>query len=149
MSTPRIKRYVPVIQEFAARIVLLHDAVARLLGLNATDVKALRLLGTGAMTASRLAEFTGLTGAAVTALVDRLEAAGFVTRARALDDRRRVIVRAVPRKLRELDRLYAGLQARMSKALAALSTAEFEAVLRYLRGTAEILAQETVRLRRR
>jgi DNA-binding MarR family transcriptional regulator len=147
MSISRMKAYVPLAQIYSARVVLFHAGVAEKLGLNATDVKTLRLLGQESMTAGVLAEETGLTGAAVTALIDRLEAAGYVVRERGSEDRRRVTVRAVRRKVRELDRLYDGLQARMSKLLAHYNTAEFSAITDFLERSTRILTEEAAALR--
>lgn len=147
MSSARIDRYVPLAQDFSARVVLFHEAVAERLGLHATDVKALRLLGAAALTAGQLAEAVGLTGAAVTALVDRLEASGHVTRVRDEGDRRRVAIRAVPAKLRELDRLYAGQNAAMAKLLAKYGAAEFAAIADYLANGTRILIEQTAQLR--
>ena len=82
MSSTRMTRYIPLIRDFAARMTMFHDAIARSLGLHPTDVKVLRLLSDDAMTATALAEQAGLTGAAMTALLDRVEAAGYLTRDR-------------------------------------------------------------------
>lgn len=147
MSSRRVDRYVALVRDFAARVVLFHEAVAQRLGLHATDVKALRLLGADAMTAGRLADDTGLTGAAVTALVDRLETAGYVTRVRDAEDRRRVTIRAVPAKIRELDRLYAGHNAEMSTLLSHYDAAEFAIIGDYLTNAAKVLAAQTAKLR--
>ena len=88
MSSASMNRYIPLVRDFAARVALFHDALAQTMGLHATDVKVMRLLGGRAMTAGALAQESGLTGAAVTALVDRLEKAGYATRVRDLHDRR-------------------------------------------------------------
>jgi DNA-binding MarR family transcriptional regulator len=85
------------------------------------------------MSAGDLAEQTGLTGAAVTALIDRLENAGYVIRERGTDDRRRVTVHAVPEKLREVERLYEGKGASMSKLLAKYSPEEFSVIADFLK----------------
>jgi DNA-binding MarR family transcriptional regulator len=147
MSSARIDRYVPLATEFAARAVMFHDSVARRLDLNVTDLKALRLLGTEPMTAGQLAEATELTGAAVTALVDRLEATGYVTRERDPEDRRRVTIRAVAAKLRKLDQLYAGQGAAMAALLAKYDDASFDVIADYLVNGAKILAEQTAKLR--
>ena len=68
------------------------DEVGRLLGLNPTDLRGLDWLNEGPLTASRLAEAAGLSAAATTAMIDRLEAKGYVRRVRDDADRRRVIV---------------------------------------------------------
>ncbi len=143
----RIDRYGLLVRAFSARVVLFHDTVAHRLGMNATDLKVLRLLGNEALTAGQLVDHTGLTGAAITALVDRLEAGGWVTRIRDEVDRRRVTVRAVPAKLRQIDRLYDGQYAAMEKVLARYSAAEFEVIADLLGRTSEVLAEQTTRLR--
>jgi DNA-binding MarR family transcriptional regulator len=48
------------------------------------------------MTAGRLAELSGLTTAAVTSVLDRLERAGYARRVRDQEDRRQVIVEVTP-----------------------------------------------------
>lgn len=147
MSTPRMDRYVALAREFSARAVLFHETVAQKLGLHATDVKALRLLGEEAMTAGQLAERVGLTGASVTALVDRLEAMGFVTRARDAADRRRVAIRAVPAKVRALDRLYGTYNAEMAALLSGYDAASFAAIADYMAKATDLLAAQTAKLR--
>lgn len=146
MSRSRMRVYVPLIRKFAARVVLFHAAVAERLGLNSTDLHALRLLGEAPMTAGALAEQTGLTGAAVTALIDRLERVGFVTRERSTRDRRSITVRAEPRKLREMVALYRRQGARMEKLFSRYSAVEFRAVADFLEQTAVVLAEEAKQL---
>jgi len=127
--------------------LLFHEAVAENAGLHATDVKVLRLLGEEPMAPGQLVEHTGLTGAAVTAVVDRLIAAGYVTRERDEEDRRRVTVRAVPAKLRTLDRLYEAYSAEMSKLLSQYDTKSFEIIESFLTRTTRLLTEETAKLR--
>lgn len=143
----RLKSYIPLVQAFGARVVLLHDSVARRLGLNATDLKTLRLIGDGALTPGELAHETGLTAAAVTTLVDRLEAAGFVVRKRDEEDRRKIAVCLMKSKMKEVDVLYEELSVDMDRFLSAFSQAEFEALTKYLRGATEIMARQTGRIR--
>jgi len=139
-------RYIPLIREFAARDELFHDAVARRLGLHSTDEKVLRLLGHKALTASDLVAYTGLTGAAVTALVDRLERLGYVTRQRDNEDRRRVTITAVPVRLREINRIYRGLNDAMEALLADYQAAEFAVIVDYLTRTTRILAEQAAKV---
>src|ERR1700744_4052001 len=113
----RMDRYVPLIREFAARDGLFHEAVAKTIGLHSTDEKVLRLLGSDAMTAGDLVSHTGLTGAAVTALVDRLIKFGYVTRERDANDRRKVVIRAVNAKLSDINQLYGGLRSALQALL--------------------------------
>jgi DNA-binding MarR family transcriptional regulator len=146
MSSSRMKLYIPLVQEFAARVILFHSVVAAKLGLHVTDLRGLRLLARQPMSAGALAEETGLTGAAVTALIDRLETAGYVFRERGADDRRRVTVHGIPEKLREVDRLYEGQGVRMAKLLSKYSTEEFSVIADFLKETTEVLAGEARKL---
>jgi DNA-binding MarR family transcriptional regulator len=67
------------------------------LGINRTDGRCLDIVQNfGPMTAGRLAELSGLTTAAVTSVLDRLEKAGYARRVRDENDRRQVIVELTP-----------------------------------------------------
>ena len=72
---------------------LMNQAAADRIGINATDLNCLNILSfSGHMTAGELARATGLTTASITGVVDRLEQAGYVSRERDPNDRRRVVV---------------------------------------------------------
>lgn len=146
MSSSRMDRYVPLIQEFAARVIFFHSAIAQKLGLHATDLKALRLLAIEPMTAGALGERIGLTAAAVTALIDRLENAGYVARERGSEDRRKITIRAVREQLRRVDDLYAGQYAGMSKLLAKYNEKEFSVIESFLEKTTRMLTEEARKL---
>jgi DNA-binding MarR family transcriptional regulator len=67
------------------------------LGINRTDGRCLDIIqNRGPMTAGHLAELSGLTTAAVTSVLDRLEKAGYARRVRDQRDRRQVIVELTP-----------------------------------------------------
>jgi DNA-binding MarR family transcriptional regulator len=75
---------------------LLSQAAADRIGINATDLNCLNILGfSGPMTAGQLAQATGLTTASITGVIDRLEQAGYAQRERDARDRRRVVVRLI------------------------------------------------------
>jgi len=79
----------------------MDDAACRALGVNRTDGRCLDVIDReGPVAAGRLAEASGLTTAAVTAVIDRLEKAGYARRIGDPHDRRRVLVELTPR-LRE------------------------------------------------
>jgi DNA-binding MarR family transcriptional regulator len=139
-------RYVPLIREFATRDALFHDAMARTIGLHSTDEKVLRLLGADAMTAGDLVNHTGLTGAAVTALVDRLINLGYVTRERDPGDRRKVVIRTVSAKLRDIDHLYGGLRGALQALLSKYDNAEFAAIMDFLSRATATMAEQTEKL---
>jgi DNA-binding MarR family transcriptional regulator len=141
-----MKQYIPLAQEFAGRVISFHSAVAESLGLHATDLRALRLLAARPMTAGALGEGLRLTGAATTALIDRLERTGYVVRERDAVDRRKVTIHATLEKLREVDEAYGGIQAKMSNVLSIYSAEEFSVIADFLKRAARALADETAKM---
>ncbi|MEU8380200.1 MarR family transcriptional regulator [Streptosporangium sp. NPDC048865] len=101
------------------RSALFHVGVAGRAGINVTDFTCLAVLDKeGPLTPYDLAVRIGLTrGGAITAVVDRLQRAGYVHRSRDEADRRRVLVglvregpyRALQEILADADRAYADL----------------------------------------
>ncbi len=112
---------------------MLNHAVAEWLGLNPTDWECVSVLfDRGPLTAGQLAKVTGLTTGAVTGLIDRLEAAGYVRSTRDPADRRRVIVELVPERLDEVFPVFAPMLADMVASHAAFTDAQMEAVIEAL-----------------
>src|SRR5215217_510770 len=72
------------------------DAVGRAIGLNPTDLRCLDWLADGPKTDGELSAGTGLSSAATTTLIDRLERKGLVQRVRDSGDRRKVRVEMTP-----------------------------------------------------
>src|SRR3982751_1827341 len=70
------------------------EAVGEIYGLGPAERLTLSFLWGGPQTASAVARHTRLTPAAVTALVDRLEQRGYVTRNADPNDRRKVMIAA-------------------------------------------------------
>jgi DNA-binding MarR family transcriptional regulator len=104
------------LRNVGAQSVLMSDAVAKLVGLNSTDLECLDLLSlSGPTTAGRLATHTGLTTGAMTAVIDRLERAGFARRVRHDADRRCVLVEALPDSLRRIQLLYKPIAAAVAR----------------------------------
>ncbi len=82
------------------------EAAAQALGVNRTDSKCIDILDQhGQMSAGELARQSGLTTGAVTAVLDRLERAGYVRRVADPDDRRRVLVELTPQLKRTIEEL--------------------------------------------
>lgn len=145
-----VERNAAAMREFMARAVLFQDAVARSGGLNASDLQAVGILmSEGPATPGELAERTGLTaGGSITALVDRLERAGYVTRSRDAADRRRVLVTAVTeRVLDDVGPVYGRIAARWAEYLDTLTPEQVDFATEVLTRAAEINRTETERLR--
>jgi len=82
------------------------DAVGRALGLNPADLRCLDWLVDGAKSAGELSAGTGLSSAATTTLIDRLERKGFVRRVGDPADRRRVLVEMTQDGREHVNRFY-------------------------------------------
>lgn len=138
--------------EMSTEMIMFHQAVADVLGLNVTDHKCLDLIHRfGAMPAGRLAELTGLTTGAVTGIIDRLEEAGYVRRTSDPKDRRRTIVEpARNRKLeRKIEAIFMHLHERMHKFLSSHSDSELVFLLDATTEFLEQTREESRKLRNR
>jgi DNA-binding MarR family transcriptional regulator len=137
-------------RELSAATILFHQAIADRLGLNPTDHKCLDLLATkGLTTAGELAEMTSLTTGAITGVIDRLEAAGFVRREDDPNDRRRVILRVIPKGYREIGRLFESLSKAVNELSARYNDRELATILEFMTRSSQMLHEETRKLRRR
>jgi DNA-binding MarR family transcriptional regulator len=138
------------LRKVGAQSVLLSDTVARLVGLNSTDLECLDLLDlAGATTAGHLATHTGLTTGAMTAVIDRLERAGFVRRTRDPQDRRVVLVEATPRSIARISALYERLAASNAELNARYSDRQLSVVVEYLTQALALAAEHVTWLQTR
>jgi DNA-binding MarR family transcriptional regulator len=133
MSTPNRAQLVPslirAMRQFIANAVLFNQQLADQLGINATDYQFLNLLDlSGAQTPKALANLTGLSTGGVTVAVDRLERQGYVVRERNPADRRSVIVRAVPERMREIQARYRKVYTGLDQLFASFTQAELRTV---------------------
>ncbi|MEC0173533.1 MarR family transcriptional regulator [Paenibacillus favisporus] len=92
-NTSPEERLASQMRKLGTRTVLYQQHVASSLGLSNTDLKSVDILWeTGPITAGELSKITGLSTGTVTALIDRLEKAGYVRREQDPSDRRRVMI---------------------------------------------------------
>lgn len=113
---------------------------ARTMGINATDMQALRLLDLhGPLGPTELGRRLGLRSASVTVLLDRLEASGYVERERDDRDRRRVTVRALPDALELLFETWAPVVRALDDVGHGLTPSQQKAVCAYLDELAAVL----------
>ncbi len=139
-----------VMRDFMARAVLFQDAVAKWGGVNSTDLQCVGLLmSDGPATPGELAERSGLTaGGAITAVIDRLESAGFVRRDRDADDRRRVIVTAIPEAVfARFGEVYGRVGERWRAYLDTLTDEQLEFANELLQRAADVNREEIALLR--
>ncbi len=135
----------------SANSVMYSQATADRARLHSTDMECLdHLLLHGPMTAGRLSELTGLTTGTITALIDRLERAGFVRRERGQHDRRQVMVVPNMEKVdAELMPITLPLGMAVSHYLRTYSEGDLQKVLTFLKDANAIVQQEIATLRRK
>jgi len=113
-------------------------AVGRLLGLSETEVLAIQHLGmSGRLTPSALGRLLRLTSGGTTALVQRLERAGHVTREAHPEDRRSTLLRLTPQAEEEASDAFAPLVAELDRLAGELAGPERELVGRFLSRVAD------------
>jgi DNA-binding MarR family transcriptional regulator len=136
--------------EMSTETILFHQALADMLGFHITDHRCIHFLHKyGAMPAGRLSELTGLTTAAVTGIIDRLEQAGYARRANDPKDRRRTIVEPIRnnRLERKLETIFTPFHEKMHKLLSSYSDSELAFVLDVMTKTIELTHDESKKLR--
>jgi DNA-binding MarR family transcriptional regulator len=125
------------------------EAFGRLHGLSSPERRCLGLIVFGHQTARAIASETGLTPASITALLDRLEARGLLSRQPDPNDRRKIMV-SITRKAQVMaEDAYGPIHREGVALLEGYSAAEREIVLRFVtdavemqnRLTAEFLAR--------
>jgi DNA-binding MarR family transcriptional regulator len=137
------------LRELSAATIMFHQAIADRLGMNVTDHKCAGILAeSGPITAGELAERTGLTTGAITGVIDRLEKARFVRRAKDPRDRRRVVVEPI---LKQMERRIVPLFDSMARATAELcarySAQELAVILEFSARAREMAYDEIRKLR--
>lgn len=121
-------------RKYSDTSILLHEAISRRAGLSGTDHKYLGLLiENGPMTAGELSMRTGLTGGAITGLIDRLEKKKLARREFDKQDRRKVFIVANEANAMELlTPLFKDLQQKTTKLLSSYSDTEVEIIKKYM-----------------
>ena len=127
---------------------LMNQAIADFSGMNRTDAQCMDIISaTGSITPGALAHRIGLTPGAVTTILDRLEAGGWIVRRHDTADRRRVLVEPSPSKLAQRKTLFKGLQRATRNLAQRYSDEQLEFVVEFLQGTAGIVAEHRRSLR--
>lgn len=117
----------------------MDEAAGRALGVNRTDGRCLDLIDqAGRISAGDLAVAAGLTTGSVTAVIDRLEAKGYLRRVPDPSDRRRVLLEVTEEMGRRSWELWGPLSRRAQPHLARLSVAELELLIDHMRISTEL-----------
>ena len=137
---------IAAMRQLQAELDRVDRATAGALGLARSDCRALIMLTEGPLTPRALAAGLGLTSGSVTALIDRLAARGFVTRAPDPADRRGVLVAATPLAAMRLQVAQAPLAEAVGRLAARYGTEKSGAVGQQIADVARIAAWAAARI---
>jgi DNA-binding MarR family transcriptional regulator len=126
----------------------LNALIADRMGVTLSDLDGLHALAThGRATAAELGRHVDLTSGSVSRMIDRLDAAGCITRTRDPHDRRRVLIEPTADGLARVGDYWAGLGACTLDDLADFTDAELAVLLRFVQRARQSTAAELARLR--
>jgi DNA-binding MarR family transcriptional regulator len=131
--------------------VLMHEAIARNVGLSGLDHKYLSIiLRQGSLTAGELSVLTGLTTGAVTGVIDRLEKKKLVKRVFNESDRRKIlIVPNVEKATKLFENAHLDLRNQIESLISTFSEKEIKIIERYLSSSIKIMKNVTDRLNKK
>ena len=137
------------VRRMGSMATLHNHAIADAAGLHQTDQECLDLLDWAEpLTPGEIAKHLGLSSGAVTGLIDRLEAGGWVRRERDTADRRRILVHLSHARAAELWPLYQPLSNAIDAYRDLLNADELVTVVRFLEFANQTLADATEHARR-
>ena len=126
---------------------LLDEAIAAYWGINRTEGRVIDIVDrAGRITAGQLGAEVRLTSGAVTAVVDRLEAAGLVRRVRDTADRRRVFIEVTPKTEALAAPIFGPMAEEGQRAMAAYTDAELELINGFISASRELLKRHSTRI---
>lgn len=128
----RLGELIDAARSVHAAIDAVDIAISDALGIHRNDLRCLNLLEKGPLIASEIGKQTGLTSGSVTALIDRLEQAGFVQRGRSPLDRRIVEVSIPADAYARIDVLYRVVGGAVRERFSALEPEQLTAVIETL-----------------
>jgi DNA-binding MarR family transcriptional regulator len=126
------------------------DATAELLGVNRTDLNCIDIIDRhGGLTAGELAAESGLSTGAVTAVIDRLERAGYARRVRDDEDRRKVKVEVTPKLRKGALEVYGPMMEEWQAVMNRATTEQLRLMVDFMREANEVKPRHMERVRRR
>lgn len=135
-------------RENSIGVVLFHQTVGRILGINVTDMKSLDIIAIrGFVNPSQLAEFTGLSTGSTTAMIDRLEKRGLIERRPNPGDRRGTIIVLTKAASKKLPLPFESMAKAMETLVSGYSEEELETLSEFFRKVTLLWRKELDKLR--
>lgn len=133
-------------RDLGRRVVLYQHKIAEQLDVYNHDWTTIDMLSeTGPITAGELGRRVGLTTGSVTALVDRLERAGYVKREHHPKDRRSIMIVPQYEDKSEVQHVYETLNQHMTELTNQYTAEQMETIQSFLKATTAILDNEIER----
>ena len=137
-------------RQYSIGTVLFHQAVGQLLGVNVTDMKCLDIMTLkGSASPSELAEHTGLSTGATTAMLDRLENAKLIERRPHPTDRRATLVVLSQEAMRKLPAMFESLAKAMETLVLGYSEKELKVLVDFFAKVDVLWKEEREKLQTR
>jgi DNA-binding MarR family transcriptional regulator len=143
----RVRELMMAVRKLTRSSLMLQYAVAEKMNLNATDAECIDfLMEMGPSTAGDLAKMTRLTTGAITNVIDRLEKAGFVKRESDPQDRRKVIIRFIPKKHEKTKRYYDAMAADVYALFSTYNETKLKSLLQHSDSLTEIFQKHAEKI---
>lgn len=135
------------LRDLRVELALLNNRVGTRVDLSDLELDCLDVLVLhGPLTPSVLARRTGLHLATMTGVLNRLESGGWIERARAEHDRRSVVLKIVPARVRDVFVQYNGMNRALDEILDGFRDAELRVIADFLEKAIDAGRVETERL---
>ena len=147
-SKELVQRIADALRSVGEQITLMRELIASHFELQRSDRAGLDFLYSrgGTCSAGELSKATGLTSGSTTALIDRLEKAGYAMREADRQDRRKQIVRIPERVLRDCEAVYEPIRKEMFKLWSSYSAEDLQLVEDFLTRSTQVHAACVERL---
>lgn len=147
-SKELVERIAGALRSVGEQIALTRELISSHLDLQRTDRTGLDFLYSrgGTCTAGELSKATGLTSGSTTALIDRLERAGYAVREPDRQDRRKQIVRVPRQVLADCEAVYEPIRKEMFRLWSSYSIEDLQLVEDFLTRSTQLHAKCVERL---
>jgi len=143
------KRALLAVRDYGIQLTQFRNAMSEWAGVNVTDMECLRLLFLkGTATPSELARHTGLTSGAATAMLDRLEKAGFIERRPNPNDRRGILIAPVKSSSEKVAAWFESARKAQDDLISSYSEKELEIIADVFERFTKLWEQEREKVRR-
>lgn len=146
-KSQRVARVLEGAREHTFETVLFHHTVGEILGVNVADMQCLAFVAhRESSSPSEIARHTGLSSGATTAMLDRLEVGGLITRTPNPCDRRGILIGLTPGATRRLTALFGSLRQAADRLASTYTNSELDLLADFLESVTTLWKDERAKL---